>query len=195
MLAELAISYKIIGSDKPGQVTVKIPANATEGGNCDSEVIVLNFFDHNETPFILSLNFTSDKDTYSVANITLAYTLNNETFNNTQNPGEHVTAYLSNPVSYLKADLDHSFACAVKKDVILSSGEEATLKITDMKVQAFMKASSKGNFGDAENCDNSKSRDIVPIAVGCALVGLVVIVLIAYLIGRRRSRQQGYQSV
>ena len=30
---------------------------------------------------------------------------------------------------------------------------------------------------------------IVPIAVGCALAGLVIIVLIAYLIGRFRSRK------
>jgi len=37
--------------------------------------------------------------------------------------------------------------------------------------------------------------DVVPIAVGASLAGLVVIVLIAYLLGRRRSRARGYQSV
>ena len=36
--------------------------------------------------------------------------------------------------------------------------------------------------------------NIVPIAVGAALAGLVVIVLIAYLIGRRRTKR-GYESV
>jgi hypothetical protein len=35
----------------------------------------------------------------------------------------------------------------------------------------------------------------VPIAVGVALALLVVTVLISYLVGRRRHRQQGYQSV
>ena len=39
------------------------------------------------------------------------------------------------------------------------------------------------------------TSSVVPIAVGAALAGLVVIVLIAYLIGRRRSRQTGYESV
>ncbi|WAR27516.1 LAMP1-like protein [Mya arenaria] len=39
-----------------------------------------------------------------------------------------------------------------------------------------------------------KTNSIVPIAVGAALAGLVVIVLIAYLIGRRRNRK-GYESV
>lgn len=35
-----------------------------------------------------------------------------------------------------------------------------------------------------------KGSKIVPIAVGAALAGLVVIVLIAYIIGRLRSRRQ-----
>ena len=40
----------------------------------------------------------------------------------------------------------------------------------------------------------SKPNDIVPIAVGCALAGLVLIVLIAYVIGRRKSHS-GYEKV
>ena len=41
---------------------------------------------------------------------------------------------------------------------------------------------------------SSKNNDIVPIAVGCALAGLVLIVLIAYVIGRRKSHS-GYEKV
>ena len=37
---------------------------------------------------------------------------------------------------------------------------------------------------------SGKANKIVPIAVGAALAGLVVVVLIAYLIGRLRSRRQ-----
>ena len=38
-------------------------------------------------------------------------------------------------------------------------------------------------------------NDVVPIAVGVALALIVVGVLVAYLIGRRRHRQRGYQSL
>jgi len=38
-------------------------------------------------------------------------------------------------------------------------------------------------------------NDIVPVAVGVTLAVLVVLVLAAYLFGRRRARQRGYQSV
>ena len=37
---------------------------------------------------------------------------------------------------------------------------------------------------------DQKTSKVVPIAVGAALAGLVVVVLIAYLIGRFRSRKQ-----
>ncbi|GIX75526.1 hypothetical protein CEXT_330101 [Caerostris extrusa] len=51
-------------------------------------------------------------------------------------------------------------------------------------------------LGTAEECEaDNKVNDIVPIAVGIALLALVVVVLIAYFVGRRRSRQKGYQSV
>ena len=42
---------------------------------------------------------------------------------------------------------------------------------------------------------DTNTNSLVPIAVGAALAGLVVIVLIAYLIGRKRSRQSGYEQV
>lgn len=44
------------------------------------------------------------------------------------------------------------------------------------------------------NNDDNPSSSIVPIAVGCALAGLIVIVLVAYLIGRRRSGR-GYSQM
>ena len=37
--------------------------------------------------------------------------------------------------------------------------------------------------------------DAIPLAVGIALIALVSIVLIAYCVGRRRSRRLTYQSV
>lgn len=46
----------------------------------------------------------------------------------------------------------------------------------------------------AQDC-SSNTPDIVPITVGCALAGLVVVVLIAYLVGRRRSQARGYLSM
>lgn len=42
---------------------------------------------------------------------------------------------------------------------------------------------------------DSRTSDLVPIIVGACLAILVIIVLIAYLIGRARAKRQGYSSV
>ena len=38
-------------------------------------------------------------------------------------------------------------------------------------------------------------NDIVPLVVGITLALLVVVVLVAYMIGRRKRRQNGYQNL
>ncbi|KAI8427371.1 hypothetical protein MSG28_001931 [Choristoneura fumiferana] len=45
------------------------------------------------------------------------------------------------------------------------------------------------------DCAGGDIPDAVPIAVGCALGGMVVVVLIAYLVARRRSAARGYLSM
>lgn len=40
-----------------------------------------------------------------------------------------------------------------------------------------------------------RTSDLVPIIVGVCLAGLVIVVLIAYIIGRARAKRQGYASV
>ena len=50
------------------------------------------------------------------------------------------------------------------------------------------------NFQTPMDCEY-QPNDIVPIVVGVCLAALVVFVIVAYVIGRRRHRQRGYQSV
>lgn len=46
----------------------------------------------------------------------------------------------------------------------------------------------------AEDCKADEAENfIVPIAVGVALIVLVLLVLVAYLIGRHRSRVTSYE--
>lgn len=49
-------------------------------------------------------------------------------------------------------------------------------------------------FLPAEECQLDQDDMLIPIVVGAALAGLVLIVLLAYLIGRKRSHA-GYQSI
>jgi len=88
----------------------------------------------------------------------------------------------------------HSYQCARLEDVTLDN--DVVVTFADLQMQPLKLTG--GKFADADVCpkktDDNSTSSIVPIAVGCALAGLIVIVLIAYLVGRRRGNR-GYQQV
>lgn len=61
-----------------------------------------------------------------------------------------------------------------------------------LQVQPF--GVTNKQFSTAEECQMDQDQMLIPIVVGAALAGLVLIVLIAYLIGRKRSHA-GYQTI
>jgi len=104
---------------------------------------------------------------------------------------------------------DKSYQCADVGKISLSSSmqwnytkmapehvDNTTIKALHVRFDAFRNVVNgiKGEFRDPIDCDY-QPNDIVPIAVGVALAALVVAVLIAYMVGRRRNRHAGYQSV
>ena len=83
-----------------------------------------------------------------------------------------------------------TFKLEESKEVTGVSSMSATF--SDFRVQAFQfKDPTEGEYGNTARCSKDiKGSKIVPIAVGAALAGLVIIVLVAYIIGRLRSRKQ-----
>lgn len=115
-----------------------------------------------------------------------------------------------------------SYHCTKEQVLNLTTEEQSTAVIGKMhisKVQLEAFHTKEGQqFSTASDCDaintpgiflalfglsnvfnNSKflsfPTDIVPIAVGIALIALVVVVLIAYLVARRRANARGYVSM
>ena len=71
----------------------------------------------------------------------------------------------------------------------------ATLTARKVQFDAFRESSvPDGQFQTPSDC-SYRPNDVVPIIVGCALAGMVVMVLVAYMVGRSRSRARGYMSV
>ncbi|XP_028405671.1 lysosome-associated membrane glycoprotein 1-like [Dendronephthya gigantea] len=90
-----------------------------------------------------------------------------------------------------------NYFCNAERDLAMSSG--VTAKFKDVVLQPFSshpKPVSNGRdcAADKSSGDDDDDDNTVPIAVGAALGGLVLIVLIAYVIGRRRSTS-GYEQV
>jgi lysosomal-associated membrane protein 1/2 len=92
-----------------------------------------------------------------------------------------------------------SFKCSSEDEELIAMKDMATAKVQliDYRVIAFKQDNSTVFPSTGyELCDKDvHTSDIVPIVVGACLAGLVIIVLIAYLIGRARAKRQGYASV
>merc|ERR1711970_393083 len=72
----------------------------------------------------------------------------------------------------------------------------ATLTLSKVQLDAFRTNVSKDVFQEESICDaGSAGNDLIPIIVGCVLAAMVVIVLVAYLIGRRYTAATPYQNL
>lgn len=139
--------------------------------------------------FEFTKNSNDNKWSISHVNLTILHT--EETFpNSTFSDG--VEGYITD-LRFENIDSKMSYKCNANETFTTSTNTtNVTMSISfaDFQVQAFDFDNNNG-FGNARRCDNDvKGSKIVPIAVGAALAGLVIIVLIAYIIGRLRSRRQ-----
>merc|ERR1712123_149903 len=72
----------------------------------------------------------------------------------------------------------------------------ATLTLSKVQIDAFRVNVSKNAFQEESLCDSgSPGNDLIPIIVGCVLAAMVVVVLVAYLIGRRYQAATPYQNL
>jgi lysosomal-associated membrane protein 1/2 len=204
--AQFAIQVVVKYNDTKGKELeggFVIPKNATVGGNCVGqsdplEVMIISFTNVGNTSATLKLKFnqTEGNKTFYVEDVELSFNLTKELF------PDYVGTYKTVTASNNKADLfsvasAHAYTCAtqsVQLETLPDGVKEIQIDFTSSKVAAFMDH-TKGQWDSEIDCKSSEISDVVPIAVGAALAGLVVIVLIAYFIGRRRSRRLAYQSV
>ncbi|OWF56865.1 lysosome-associated membrane glycoprotein 1-like [Mizuhopecten yessoensis] len=181
-------------------VTVGIPKNYTATGTCGNVTQMLNvvFYEDWSMEMIFngggSASQLSDSDSFFLEELRLSYKLQPNIFAGVKNPNAEMVANNTFDKSQFSAKKTGSYQCNNKLNFGLNNG--VTLNTDDLQVKAFSTDNSTGfPTGDLNECpQDSDTNSVVPIAVGAALAGLVVIVLIAYLIGRRRSRS-GYQQV
>ncbi|KAI2802803.1 Lysosome-associated membrane glycoprotein 1 [Blomia tropicalis] len=76
--------------------------------------------------------------------------------------------------------------------------QSGTMETSHLKLQAFLPSDKKtDNFLPNIVCSNDKSdiSSAIPITVGLILLFMVVVVLIAYMIGRTRQKKQNYATM
>ncbi|GAB1599441.1 hypothetical protein Ahia01_000221300 [Argonauta hians] len=166
MTAELSYTYK--------NMSGSIYPNATLNGTCGETEDKLSI----KAPEVeLELVFFKNKTKKYLKKVVMS-------IDNTVVSKDNLTA--------LSFASDQYFVCKATQKIAL---ENSTLTFKNLTLDIFRNSTDTSNIGSQNICvEDMKISSIVPIAVGAALAGLVITVLIAYLIGRKRSRR-GYESV
>jgi len=203
IVAEMAVQLKI-AYDTVKNVTqyaiLDIPKDANASGICgnDTQSLSITWFNKDnktENQFTIFFEKNSTENRYMIRNISISVILTKEVF---PDINDSVSITLYNDKAEFSTPLHKSYRCAKEQTFdLMKSGSNQTfgaVTLSQVQLEAFHEKMDT-LFDTAEDCEKSSSPDIVPIAVGCALVALVAIVLIAYLVGRRRSQTRGYLSM
>ncbi|XP_061581660.1 lysosome-associated membrane glycoprotein 2 isoform X2 [Cololabis saira] len=131
------------------------------------------------------------------AAMTINFTFTNDTkkfhlhaLNVTAKTGSGEFTDVNTNMSVWEAAVGSSYMCNKEQNYTIT--KQLTLYTFNLRVQPF--GVKKGGFSTAEDCLGDAESFLVPIAVGVALLVLILIVLLAYFIGRRRNMATGYES-
>lgn len=181
--------------------------------HCQYENIESFWFEFNQNNSLVNMTFERNAASVYLSSIYADIKLSNM--------NENVIINITQPNPNFNVDKSHSYVCANNITIKSISNVndkklESEFLFSNISMQAFMPFTQNGQFSEGKfgfdwnfdfwfdfliflpetehNCQN-EINDVVPIAVGAALTALVIIVMIAYFIGRRRSRRLAYQSV
>ncbi|XP_071345033.1 lysosome-associated membrane glycoprotein 1a [Trachinotus anak] len=176
------ISYLSKSQNKTVQDLVNLAPNLTSSsGSCEASRATLVLTQEQTTTlnFTFTLNSTTNK--YHLSGIALF-----------ANWSDMTAPFSASNISlnYLRSTLGHSYMCNAEQtlDVV------PTFSLNTFRLQVQPFGVTTNQFATAEECQMDQDQMLIPIIVGAALAGLVLIVLIAYLIGRKRSHA-GYQTI
>ncbi|NWH19098.1 LAMP1 protein, partial [Grus americana] len=159
-----------------------IPHNTSSSGTCDNTSAILNLtFEKTRVIFRFALNASTEK--FFLQGVNVSTTLPSEA----KVPKFEAS---NNSMSELRATVGNSYKCSAEENLQVT--DKALVNIFNVQIQVFKIDGDK--FGAVEECQLDENNMLIPIIVGAALAGLVLIVLIAYLIGRKRSHA-GYQTI
>ncbi|XP_006885132.1 PREDICTED: lysosome-associated membrane glycoprotein 2 [Elephantulus edwardii] len=101
-----------------------------------------------------------------------------------------VFSFANNNLSYWDAPLGSSYMCNKEQTVAVSGTFQ--INTFGLRVQPFNVM--EGKYSTAQECSLDDDTILIPIIVGAGLSGLIIVIVIVYLIGRRKS-YVGYQTL
>uniref|UniRef100_A0A673G6E8 Lysosome-associated membrane glycoprotein 1 n=1 Tax=Sinocyclocheilus rhinocerous TaxID=307959 RepID=A0A673G6E8_9TELE len=156
------------------------PNRTTASGSCGVPRATLMLSeDLTNLTFAFTLNLTTQKFFLSAVNVSAFWPDMTDWF--VEGNGS---------LNFLQCSVGRSYMCSVEQ--MLAVVPTFSINTFRLQLQPFNVTANR--FAAAEECRVDQENMLIPIIVGAALAGLVLIVLIAYLIGRKRTHA-GYQTI
>ncbi|CAH1246355.1 LAMP1 [Branchiostoma lanceolatum] len=185
LLADMGLQFKIIYTktdSETGTSIFNLPITANDAGFCNSDHsnMTLRFFDD---IFSVTFDFVKANNQFRVSSLDILYTELPSIFPETKSPNarRHVS---NNTMNIFSADGDKSYKC--NADVNITVTKDVSILARQVQLQPF--GVKSGQFSSAQECpeDANKGNNIA-IVIG-VLIGVgVVVVLISYIIVRKRT--------
>ncbi|CAJ0575558.1 unnamed protein product, partial [Mesorhabditis spiculigera] len=188
-----SFTLDIVNATVTGTCYDVVPVNGLQHGN----IMTVAFFPDGPIPNItdtwkLTLQFVKIENEYQLANWTLeVHPTEKYNVSGVYQRALNSTTYSA---AVLHAITCHSLPLNFEDGVQVVLGEARAVAFEDFDTPVWPKG-LENDVCPADLPDKPKTSAVVPIIVGCFLVGLVVSVFVAYLIGRHRNRTRGYASV
>ncbi|KAK5896824.1 hypothetical protein CesoFtcFv8_009946 [Champsocephalus esox] len=155
-------------------------------------------FEPNGTAVTGKCEVNSSELVLTSSTVTIKFTFTNDTkkfrlhaLNVTGKTSSGVAFSVANTnLSLWEAAVGSSYMCNKEQNYTISA--DLSIYTFELRVQPL--AVKKGIFSTAHECSLDDTSILIPIIVGAALAGLILIVVIAYMIGRRKT-YVGYQTL
>ncbi|XP_060039748.1 lysosome-associated membrane glycoprotein 1 [Erinaceus europaeus] len=186
LLASLALQLHVTYQHKDNATAEGVfnisPNQTTARGTCSPRLVTLQLQSPGVSELELSFALNATSSRFFLRGVQLTMTL--------PDARDPTFRAANGSLRALEASVGRSYRCNAGQQVRVTAA--LSLHLSHVWVQAFRV--DGGQFGAAEECALDENSMLIPVAVGGALAGLVLIVLVAYLIGRRRSHA-GYQTI
>ncbi|KAM3827236.1 lysosome-associated membrane glycoprotein 2 isoform 1-T1 [Vipera latastei] len=157
------------------------PNSTVATGNCGKTTAVLRLSDGNtKVDFLFAVRNSTTSEKFYLKGVDITVT---ESPNGTFSASNHT-------LNNWETTLGNAYLCRKEESILVTPGYK--MNIFDLKIQPF--EVEEGQFSAARECLLDDDTVLIPIVVGAALAGLVVIIVTTYLIGRRKT-YAGYQSL
>uniref|UniRef100_A0A670K3T9 Lysosomal associated membrane protein 2 n=1 Tax=Podarcis muralis TaxID=64176 RepID=A0A670K3T9_PODMU len=156
------------------------PNTTTASGRCGNRTSVLTLTDTDiVVVFTFAVKNTSFERFYLKAvDVTVTNPVNGTQFAASDN------------LTFWEASLGSSYMCRKKETLVVTPS--CSLHVFNLRIQPFQV--QNGQFSIARECLLDDDTYLIPVIVGAGLMGLIMLIVIAYALGRRQS-QPGYQTL